>query len=132
MTTTLLAADPAALKHLTGWRHPESPSRYAILSKTLELAGFKTPQTTLHPRPATREELLLCHTEEYIRIVEDDIKKVTAMGLVDGNYMLSTGDAPICPASLDVALLAVGGVLVGIDAVMQGQARNVFSLMRPP
>ncbi len=132
MKRTLFAADSAALLHLTGWQHPESPARYTAICKALEKAGIKTPGNTYRPREASEEELRLCHTAEYIRIVKDDINKVTAMGITDGNYHLSTGDTSICPASYDVALMAVGAVLDGVDAILEGKADNVFSLMRPP
>ena len=132
MHKILFAADPICLKHLTGWRHPEAPARYTAIAEALEKSGLKTPQNTLKPRPATREELLLCHEEDYIRVVEDDINKVTAMGITDGNYTLSTGDVQICPDSLDVALMAVGAALVSVDAVMEKHTQRVFSLMRPP
>jgi len=45
---------------------------------------------------------------------------------------LSTGDAQICPSSYETALLSAGGVLVGVDAVMTGNAQNAFCVVRPP
>lgn len=129
---TYIATDAISLKHLTGWGHPECPARYSAISHALSISGLNNLDNILKPRPATKEELLLCHTPDYLEIVKDDFKKVEALGILDGQYCLSTGDVQICPASLDVALMAVGSVLVGIEAVMEGKADNVFSLMRPP
>ena len=42
------------------------------------------------------------------------------------------GATPIGPASYHIAQLAVGGVIVGVDAVLQGGVDNVYVLCRPP
>lgn len=132
MRKTFIATDPISIKHLTGWGHPESPARYTAICRALEAAGLKTNENTLKPRPALLEELLLCHTQDYLNTVKDDFRKVEALGIMDGQYSLSMGDVQICPASWDVALMAAGSVLVAVDAVMKNQADRVFSLMRPP
>jgi len=41
-------------------------------------------------------------------------------------------DNAICRETFDIAFLAVGGVLKGIDAVMAGQVDRVFCAVRPP
>ena len=46
--------------------------------------------------------------------------------------MLSTGDTQLSPLSLLVATKAAGGVIAGVDAVMQGVVQSVFCLVRPP
>ena len=129
---TFIVADPISLKHITGWGHPESPDRYTAIVSALEKEGLKFPANTLKPQPASESHLLLCHTADYIRIVQDDIKKVEALGILDGQYTLSTGDVQICPDSWEAALMAVGAVLIGIDTVMTGKAAHVFAVVRPP
>ncbi len=130
--TTWIAADPISLRHLTGWGHPESPSRYASICFALESAGLKTPQNTLIPRAASLEELSLCHTPEYISVVEDDFRKLNALGITDGSYTLSTGDVQISPGSWEAALKAVGAVLESADAIFSGKVKHVFNVVRPP
>jgi acetoin utilization deacetylase AcuC-like enzyme len=49
-----------------------------------------------------------------------------------GFHELSTGDAIICPKSLDAALRASGGVLNAVDAVAGKQSKNAFGIVRPP
>ncbi len=128
----LIAADPISLKHLTGWGHPEAPGRYTSICKALETAGLKTPQNTLSIRPATKDELQLCHTLEYIKLLEDDFLKMNAVGVVDGSYSISTGDVQISPGSWDAALKAVGAVLAAADAIFTGKSKRAFVIVRPP
>src|ERR1035437_3311785 len=78
----------------------------------------------LDPRAATEEELLLCHTPEYVRTVKHDVES--------GQSWLSTGDTDITPNSWDVALRAAGGVLNAVDAVVSGRVRSAFCAVRPP
>ncbi len=122
-TTALLAGD-IYRKHLEGRRHPEKPERYDAVMQGLESAGLLDRLQRIAPRPATEEELLLCHTPQYLAILREDF----AAGLSH----LSTGDTDITASSWDVASHAVGGVLNAVDAVMTGAARNAFCAVRPP
>src|SRR6185295_15172023 len=68
-----------------------------------------------------------CHSKEYIDLVHREIVQLPPGAILP----LSTGDVMICQKSYDVALQAVGGVLVATDAVMTGQANNAFCIVRP-
>lgn len=129
MNQTVLIADPLCLKHLTGFGHPESPLRYQAIDHLLTSKGFKN---RVKPRPATKEELLLCHTEPYLHLVEQNMQLCAQSRVFDGSYSLSTGDVQICPDSLQAALLSAGAALTGVDLVMEKKAKNVFSYLRPP
>jgi len=129
---TCIVADEMYTLHLTGWGHPETPTRYRAIITALEDAGLKTDENTLTPRKATKDEILLCHQEEYYDLVRTECALTQEIGITDGSLMLSTGDANICPESFEVALFASGGVLTAIDAIMAGKARNVFAVVRPP
>jgi acetoin utilization deacetylase AcuC-like enzyme len=118
--TTALAADPISKQHITPPGHPERPERFdAALSAVegLELLGIRS-------RKAVSQEVTLCHSPKYFEIVKRDV--------VCGFGDLSTGDTSIGPASLDVALHAVGSVLNAVDAVFTGVADNAFCIVRPP
>jgi acetoin utilization deacetylase AcuC-like enzyme len=118
--TTALAADPICKEHQTGSGHPERPERFdAALGA---LAGLDLLR--LAPRLATEDEIALCHSRPYIRLVEREV--------TTGFHELSTGDTIISPRSLDAALRATGGALNAVDAVMGGQAQNAFCIVRPP
>jgi acetoin utilization deacetylase AcuC-like enzyme len=81
---------------------------------------------------ATCEELLLCHAEEYVRLVEKEAKVCFGTSHDDGSRFLSTGDVSISSSGFDIARLAAGGVLTAVDAVFEQKAPNAFCVVRPP
>lgn len=121
-------SSPIYADHITGPGHPEQPARTLVIDRSLEIAGIKNPANTLKPRIAEEAEILLCHTKPYYDLVCEEIA-VLVPGIVS---TLSTGDVQISSDSLEAALLAAGGVLVGIDHVMNHSASNVFCSTRPP
>ena len=122
--TTALIADPLFRDHLAGRQHPERPERFDAVLNGLNRAGLLDRMLLLEARTATGDELLLCHTAEYLKTVRRDVES--------GRRYLSTGDTDITPNSWDVATRAVGGVLNAVDAVLSGSARNAFCAVRPP
>lgn len=129
---TCIVSSPDYLIHLTGEGHPESPARLEYIDRALLKAGLQTPLNTISPRYATKADILLCHKENYFHLVEREVHTIAEMGINDGSAFLSTGDAPICPESFAIALLAAGGILSAVDAVMKGKAKNAFCAVRPP
>jgi acetoin utilization deacetylase AcuC-like enzyme len=122
---TALVADPIYRQHLMGrLDHPERPERFDAVAAALQKSGLVNDLTRIHSRAATEDELLFCHTAEYLRIARRDVES--------GRPFLSTGDTDIGPNSWDVAAHAVGGALNAVDAVMTGGARNAFCAVRPP
>ena len=122
--TTALIADPIFRDHLAGRQHPERPERFDAVLHGLNRAGLLNRMLLLEAREATRDELLLCHTAEYLKTVRRDVES--------GRRYLSTGDTDVTPNSWEVAARAVGGVLNAVDAVLSGSARNAFCAVRPP
>jgi acetoin utilization deacetylase AcuC-like enzyme len=122
--STALFADARCREHLAGRDHPERPERFDAVMRSFEKAGLLDRVTRLAGRSAAPDELLLCHTREYLRTAQHDVEA--------GYPYLTTGDTDITPASWDCALLATGGVLNAVDAVMAGKARNAFCAVRPP
>jgi len=120
MIQTAFLADPIAKEHNPGPGHPEQIARWDAAIKGLG----ELQLTPVEPRSATTEELALCHTRAYIRQAELDVKS--------GARLLSTGDTDINTHSYDVALRATGTCLNAVDLVMRGEARNAFSIVRPP
>ncbi len=122
---TALLADPIYREHLAGRRqHPERPERFDAVVEGLQKADLLEGLTRVDRRAITEEELLLCHTREYLRTAKHDVEA--------GYAFLSTGDTDITLNSWDVASQAAGGVLNAVDAVMKGKARNAFCAVRPP
>jgi acetoin utilization deacetylase AcuC-like enzyme len=127
-TVTLLYSD-RFLQHDTGIGHPENPDRLAYLVQ--QLRQDKTFNSALRwPMfsAASREDLLLVHHASYL-----DLLEVEQHAIARHEYhTLSTGDTVISKDSLNVAKLATGAVMAGVDAVMQNESKAAFALVRPP
>jgi acetoin utilization deacetylase AcuC-like enzyme len=121
---TALLADPICREHLAGRQHPERPERFDAVFQALQKAGLVERLTPIESRAITEEEMLLCHTREYVRIAQHDVAA--------GYPSLSTGDTDITSKSWEVACRTAGGVLNAVDAVLTGKARNAFCAVRPP
>ncbi|MFM8708991.1 MAG: histone deacetylase [Planctomycetia bacterium] len=121
---TGLVTSEAYTAHVTGQGHPESPDRVRAILARLRADGLLDRTVAIPPRPATDEELRRCHSADYLRIVREDV--------ADGLHKLSTGDTPLSAKSLETALLAAGGVLDAVDAVMAGRVTHAAAIVRPP
>jgi acetoin utilization deacetylase AcuC-like enzyme len=122
MLKTAVVTDRAYLTHCAGHEHPERPERVQVLLDMLD--GFKrSALVSLRPRPATRDELTLCHDSAYVSFVEG------AAAFRDYQF---DPDTYACPGSFETALLAAGGVLTAVEAVIGGEADNAFAIVRPP
>ena len=122
--TTALLADPVFREHLAGRKHPERAERFDAVMEGLRAANLMDALVRVAARAATEEELLACHTVEYLRAARRDVES--------GRPYLSTGDTDITRNSWDVAAQAAGGTLNAVDAVISGRARNAFCAVRPP
>lgn len=114
---------PDCLLHLAGTDHPERPGRLIAIQSALadRLAGEGGIRV---PRPATLDDLLSCHSPEYIDLVRREIRS--------GAQTLSTGDTQISSGSLGASLAAAGTVMTAVDAVVTGDTRTAFCAVRPP
>lgn len=113
---------PHYLNHDTG-SHPENKERLTAIYNHLNKVGLCQKLLKIEPRLAGKEDLYCAHTPSYVDFIE--------RMCLSGQPMLNL-DTPICKDSFYVALLAVGGVLEGIDAIMEGRAEKAFALVRPP
>lgn len=112
------------LNHVTPEGHPESARRAEVVIKGLTDAGLTENMSQLAPILATREDITRVHTLKYFETAKSDVEH----GLPD----LSTGDTHIMERSFDVAMLAAGGVMSAVDAVIEGRVKNAFCVVRPP
>jgi acetoin utilization deacetylase AcuC-like enzyme len=117
-------SDPLFREHLVGREHPECPERLDAVLNGLKAAGLTERLLRVDARPATEDEMLLCHTPEYLGVAKSDV--------ASGRAYLSTGDTDITPNSWEIAVRAAGGVLNAVDAVLTGKASNAFCAVRPP
>jgi acetoin utilization deacetylase AcuC-like enzyme len=120
---TALVYGDVYLRHLTGPGHPESPERLRAIVSALKDRSLWSRLEILEPRPVDLGWVLAVHREEYVRAVREICN--AGGGALDA-------DTPLSPASFEVALHAVRGVLDAVDAVNSGRVRNAFCALRPP
>jgi len=128
MKKTVCIASEIFLQHDTGPGHPERPDRYTAVMSLFLKNNILRSEDVIPPRQATVDELLLCHTSEYIKCVQKEIQELGK----GERKMLSTGDVVISEQSYVAALFAVGACLVAVDEVFQKKASNAFCVVRPP
>ncbi|HNR29920.1 MAG TPA: histone deacetylase [Candidatus Hydrogenedentes bacterium] len=110
-----------ALRHNTGFGHPESSERLRAILNAFQQAGIDPPRVDV--APATRKELLRVHSEYHV----DTIERVCAQHLPypDPDTVMGNG-------SWEAALLAAGGAIAACQAVLEKRYDRVFMAMRPP
>jgi acetoin utilization deacetylase AcuC-like enzyme len=121
---TGLVSDEISRCHVPTGRRPECPQRYDAVLGALKKSSQFSALKPYQPRPATDEEILTCHSRDYLVRVRRDIES--------GASRLSTGDTFVCRQSLKAAHYASGAACVAVDAVLNGEAKNAFCLTRPP
>lgn len=122
--TVGIVAHPIYSLHLTGKGHPEQPKRESVIREALHHAELLNNKTMIDPLENRINEIYLCHSKEYVALVKQEVEA--------GGKTISTGDAQISPESFKVAVAAVGGVLAGVDAILQNKFKRVFCVVRPP
>jgi acetoin utilization deacetylase AcuC-like enzyme len=122
MLKTALISDRRFIKHFAGRSHPERPERAIVMN---EMAGqlHRNGLFAASPREATREELQLVHDPAYVA----EVARSASMPRYDFDP-----DTHTSPESYQTALLAAGGALAAVEAVMDGAADNAFAIVRPP
>lgn len=123
MGLTGYMTDSRCALHETG-EHPERPERLAAVQEGLQSAGLLEKLTAVPARQATDAELALVHDPGYIAVVRRDHEL--------GRVQLSTGDTVLSAGTLEAALLATGGVINALNAVLAGEVQNAFCAVRPP
>src|SRR5207237_4883097 len=108
-------------EHQTPPGHPERPERAdvldAIAARWRERGTEVTP-----PREASQEQLLRVHDAEYVRRISETSGRATALD----------PDTYTSPESYDIARLAAGACVDGVERVIDGSHRAAFALVRPP
>jgi acetoin utilization deacetylase AcuC-like enzyme len=119
MTRTCLVYHPIYLQHDTDG-HPEKKERLtAILDK---IQSEKLDIDFITPQLATKTQVATIHGQRYI----DQVKAICEHG---GGYL--DVDTILSQNSYDAALMAAGGAMAAVDAVL-GSYDSAFALVRPP
>lgn len=103
--------------------HPENARRLERIMAALRDVGMLERLTSIEARPATEEELARVHTPGYIAYV----RRVAERG---GGHL--DADTYMNARSYEAAVMAAGGLLALVEAVLEGRVRNGFALVRPP
>ena len=119
-----LLYDAAVLEHRPPEGHPERPARVQAVMDLLEQEKMLDRLTRLPVTPATRAQLELVHTPEYLDFVEQVVS--------EGGGYLDAGDTVASAGSWRAATAAAGASIGAVDAVMAGGMDASFAVVRPP
>lgn len=119
MSKTGLIYHPIYLLHETD-SHPERKERLtAILDK---IKSERLECDLITPKPARADQVSAVHSKRYI-------EQVDAICQHGGGYL--DIDTVLSPRSYDAALMAAGGAITAVDAVIS-EYESAFALVRPP
>jgi len=136
MSSLALIKDDRYLEHDPGDGHPESPDRLRVIHELIDREFSGLP--LIPPRLATPSELALVHDPFYIQTVADTAGR---------KHSQLDPDTGLSARSYETACLAAGGLLQGVDALLQtpnaehslspmasiGEVPNsIFAFVRPP
>jgi len=119
---TAVVVDRRYEDHDPGPGHPESPERIRTILDVLE-SYRRSDILVMQPRPATAGEIALNHDPRHIEHVAASAGRPV--------YSFDA-DTPTSPRSFVTALLAAGGYLTLLEAIMAADADNGFAFVRPP
>lgn len=102
--------------------HPSSPELVGRAKQLMDLGGITDLMTRIEPYEASDGALLRFHTQEYL----DRLAVLDATGGETGS------GAPMGIGGMRIARLAAGGVMAAVDAVLAGDVRQCYALVRPP
>jgi acetoin utilization deacetylase AcuC-like enzyme len=101
--------------------HPERPARLDVLEPRLETLDAEQ----IEAKPATQEEIAYVHNPKLITALEQ-VCREQAPGIID------YAPTYVTRSSFEDALRAAGGAIACARAVLSGEAKNAFAMVRPP
>ncbi|MFL6575512.1 MAG: acetoin utilization protein AcuC [Povalibacter sp.] len=118
MTDVLLVAGEQIARYGFPGGHPFGTDRHEAFMTELHRQGLDSKVQRRSPRAATRAELELFHTPDYIDLVK--ARSMSGLGYLDA------GDTPAWKGVFEAASHVVGATLVAVDAIMEGAAERAF------
>src|SRR5262245_27503286 len=109
------------VEHQTPPGHPERPERADVLDVVAARWRGRGLEVVA-PREATHEQLARVHDEDYLRVIAATRGRATRLD----------PDTFTSPESQEVALLAAGAAVDGVERVLGGSHRAAVALVRPP
>ena len=105
--------------------HPENAETKRRMHELIVVSGLINHLHRLEPSPATDADILRCHTAEHLAAI-----KAASTQPKGGDA--GDGVSPFGNGGYEIALLAAGGMMSMVDAVLAGEVRNGYALVRPP
>ena len=124
--------DESMALHRCLWddNYPENPERYtSVINRCQEMKLIERCKE-LKPRMATKEEILMIHSDEHYEILKStsNYKDQDEMEELSSRY-----DAIyIHPTTFDLTLLAAGSTIELVDNILEGKVQNGMAVIRPP
>lgn len=105
-----------------GPTHPLKPTRLKLTYELMKAIGLISARNVkvISPRAASREDLLLFHEPEYLRLVKETSEV--------GTGFLDTGDTPAFKGCYEASALAAGASLTAVDSVMSGKVTHAINI----
>ena len=102
--------------------HPENAGRLEAVFRALRESDLLRRLVAVSAADASREALLAVHSPAYVDAVRS---RASLGGWLQPDTYITSG-------SYVAAVRAAGGVCAAVRAVLEGQVRNAFALVRPP
>jgi acetoin utilization deacetylase AcuC-like enzyme len=103
--------------------HPERPGRLDVLEPLLPSFNSDNSEK-IEAIPATYDQVARVHQPQLIQAIEEVCK--------EGSGIIDHAPTYVTQMSYQDALLAAGGVIACTRAVLNGDAKNGFAIVRPP
>ncbi len=127
MRTAAFVYDEQVSRHTLREDHVMRPTRLKYTFELLEAYGAFRDSKLVAPRPASKEELLWFHSEEYVEAVR-------SISNGDGKYsperynFSQEGDNPPYEGMWEASLLSTGASVVAAQLVAEGEAEVAFNV----
>ncbi|HXJ01444.1 MAG TPA: histone deacetylase family protein [Micropepsaceae bacterium] len=121
--TTALITHPDCLLHEPPPGHPERSARLSEVLKLLEGPEFASLLRKSAPK-ASEAALARVHDPDFVTALLE--------AMPESGYVQVDSDTIASPGTKDAILRAAGAVILGVDMVMAGEAKNAFCAVRPP
>jgi acetoin utilization deacetylase AcuC-like enzyme len=128
MSTLTLVRDDEFQEHLTPELHPEAPNRLQAIDKAFLTSSLDDSVRQLAPRPASEDDITTVHNAAYI----EELEKDSRIAKDQDRIVQIDADTFMSPRTFDLAKLAVGAGMVGVDSVLDTEAKSCFVSVRPP
>lgn len=104
-------------------RHVERAGRMQAITAALDASGLRPDLLEIEPRPASEPQIRAVHEPHMIEAIRGAAAQ-------DGIWL--DPDTYTTAGTWEAALLAAGGAVRAVEAVIAGQVSNAFALVRPP